>query len=409
MIISDEMIPILVMTTAVVNACICYIILNRLLQIGNIWYQRAVLGFGCLLLCGMVIYVGDIVNLPPTLIVFVSAVLFSCKDNFWKKLVLALLICSTVLSFNALFDSYIHFISTTARILYWIILLIIVHKTIPSNTFDLSVTYWKLMLLLTLTPLGIVISVVVLQGPYALNGGYADLSCLVLLLISSFSLFGLFWTIAILSKQQKLEEEQYLWEMNQNYYKNLEQQQFEIRRLRHDMANHLQTLSSLPPQEVSGYLSALQQDNAFYGIRTFCENSTINAVLNSKYAQMKALSVDFDCQADVHEKLPYAPTDICALFSNFMDNALEACEKLEPQDRRIRLQIKTGKGLLAIQVQNSCPKAKIPVPFEKSTKKDAPNHGYGLKSIREIVNRYCGNMEIKQKDDSFNLFLYLPL
>ena len=45
----------------------------------------------------------------------------------------------------------------------------------------------------------------------------------------------------------------------------------------------------------------------------------------------------------------------------------------------------------------------------KSTKKDVSVHGYGLKSIREIVLRYQGNMEIKTDSGAFCLFLYLPL
>ena len=247
-----------------------------------------------------------------------------------------------------------------------------------------------------------------LQNPYVSDNTYTDLSNCALLILSAFSIIGLFLTVTVLAKQQKLEEDHYLFEMNQNYYKNMEQQQYEIRRLRHDMANHLQTLASLPPENVSDYLASLTQDAAFYGIRTFCLDATVNAVLNTKYVLINKLSISFEHHISLKDALPFAPSDVCALFSNFMDNSMEACEKIDGAHKKIVLNVKTGKGILAIEIKNTCEGKNNSSDF-LSTKKDANNHGYGLKSIREIVERYHGNMEITQKENWFTLFLYIPL
>ena len=332
----------------------CYKTLSLLLLFRNEWYKKAYLILGCFLLGGMVIFIGDLANLPPTMLIFVTAVLWVCKDSFFKKITLSLMICSAALSFNALIDSYFRNSFNFPRLFYWILLFFFIKKITPKTTFDLSTTYWKLVLLLTATPLGIVLSLVLLQNPYVSDNRYTDLSNCALLILSAFSIIGLFLTVTVLAKQQKLEEDHYLLEMNQNYYKNMEQQQYEIRRLRHDMANHLQTLASLPPENVSDYLASLTQDAAFYGIRTFCLDATVNAVLNTKYALINELSISFKHHISLKDTLPFAPSDVCALFSNFMDNAMEACEKIDGAHRKIVLNVKTGKGILAIEIKNTC-------------------------------------------------------
>ena len=69
-----------------------------------------------------------------------------------------------------------------------------------------------------------------------------------------FSFVGLLWTTVVLSRQRKLEQQSMYAEMNRKYYESMEQQHFEIRRMRHDMANYLQTLSVLPEKEKEEYI-----------------------------------------------------------------------------------------------------------------------------------------------------------
>ena len=69
-----------------------------------------------------------------------------------------------------------------------------------------------------------------------------------------------------------------------------------------------------------------------------------------------------------------------------------------------------GKGILAVKIENTCPGASVSKEqLPKTTKKDAKNHGIGLKSIQKTVNKYNGSIEIKQEKQSFILFLYLPM
>lgn len=90
--------------------------------------------------------------------------------------------------------------------------------------------------MLTLTPIGIVLSLVLLTDSY--NHCYRMNAnvYIVLLLLALFSFVGLLWTVTVLAKQRKLEQKSMLTEINRNYYETMEQQHFEIRRLKRQIS-----------------------------------------------------------------------------------------------------------------------------------------------------------------------------
>lgn len=404
-------------TLAILYVTLCMCTIMRLFDVPKKPIKRIILFIGCLLLCGMVMYIGDLANLPPTLILFVLSILYCTNGSIYKKITLSLILSSATLSINTICDSFFYQDLSWVRLLFWCLIYLLIRKISLENTFDLDKTYWRLLLLLTLTPLGIVLCVVLLQSPYYWTNSSFNITSFLLLIISSLSFIGLLWAVTVLAKQQQLEEDHHLLEINDIYYKNLEQQQFETRRLRHDMANHLQLLSTLPTDEMKRYLDDLINDSAFTNSLTFCNNSTINAVINCKLAKIRSLSIDFQYHISLAQEITLTNTDLCALFSNFLDNAIEACEKITSSPRYITLDVKAEKGLLIIEVKNSCLQEssetqdlntlKSNSNFLRTSKKDSHNHGYGLRSIQEVVNRYHGSMELKREKDVFCLFLFL--
>ena len=69
---------------------------------------RLFLFFGCLLLCSMTIFIGDPFNILATTPVFLIIVAFTCNGALWQRITIGLMFSSTILSFNALRDNYIH-------------------------------------------------------------------------------------------------------------------------------------------------------------------------------------------------------------------------------------------------------------------------------------------------------------
>lgn len=153
-----------------------------------------------------------------------------------------------------------------------------------------------------------------------------------------FSFVGLLWTTVVLSRQRKLEQQSMYAEMNRKYYESMEQQHFEIRRMRHDMANHLQTLSVLPEKEKEEYIRNLLDNTTAIRNLHYCGDSTVNAVLTVKATAMEELGIRFSYKIDIPTELLWSKTDICTLFANALDNAIEACRQLPGEMRLITLE-----------------------------------------------------------------------
>ncbi len=77
------------------------------IDISEKWYRRLLLFAGCYLLCVMIIFIEDPVNILFTIPFFLTAILLSCRGSFWQKVTIGLMFSSTIFSFNALRDNYI--------------------------------------------------------------------------------------------------------------------------------------------------------------------------------------------------------------------------------------------------------------------------------------------------------------
>ena len=90
-----------------------------------------------------------------------------------------------------------------------------------------------------------------------------------------------------LNRQQLLERENALAQHNRKYYEAMEQQQFEIRRIRHDLANHLQVLLSLPAEEKDSYIRKMIENPALEKVLSYSGDATVIAVLTAKESVMR--------------------------------------------------------------------------------------------------------------------------
>lgn len=375
--------------------------------------RRLFLLFSCGLLGGMVIFLSDWQNIVPTFLIFLTAVWAGCEGSRIKRLTVGLMVASTVFSFNVLVDNgteFGGFLVILLKLCFCLGLCAVIWKYGPERDFELSPAMWKLLFLLTLPPVGIVFSLVLLSDPkvYELSVQY-----LILLLLSLFAFVGLLWTMVVLAKQQKLEAEAVMAAQNVRYYEAMEQQHFEIRRLKHDMANHLQTALALPGEQGKAYLRELLESTENIRTLKYCMDNTMNIILSAKEAAMKQKGIDFHVLADIPEPLPMEKTDICAVFGNALDNAMEAVEGFPEEKRRITMEARWKRGLLAVSIRNPgrIPErdSRIPKKFPVTTKKDRASHGFGIPSIRAVLGRYGGTMELRQEGDEVCLFLYCHL
>ena len=209
------------------------------------------------------------------------------------------------------------------------------------------------------------------------------------------------------------EMEQNSLKLQRVYYEELERNQAEIRRFRHDMNHHLLIIRDLFDQgdkeAAHAYFQELESQIAPQN-RCFCKNSVLNAVLNSKYNKAADSSIDCFFRIDLPEVTAIDQVSLCSIFANTLDNAIEACLKIpEPEKRKISLKARIAEnGFFSYEIKN----AKInAVTVEKgkyiSDKKNRSEHGVGLTSLQRTVEKYNGTLRISYDETSFTVVILI--
>ena len=115
---------------------------------------------------------------------------------------------------------------------------------------------------------------------------------------------------------------------------------------------------------------------------------------------------DMQIDTEVFSTLPFTDREIISLFGNLLDNALEACEQIKGKERWIRIKIKKKNQLIYIEIANAI--AKKPDQNGSgfiSTKKENGLHGYGMRNIRDIVEKYEGIFQYEIRDESLMVII----
>ena len=115
-----------------------------------------------------------------------------------------------------------------------------------------------------------------------------------------------------------------------------------------------------------------------------------------------------DYKATVPEELTVSDIDLCVVIGNLIDNAVEACEKVEAEKRFIRLYIGILRRQLYLSVSNATNEVVRKFDEEYITTKRG-NHGHGLKRINNIVDKYDGYINRKNEPGVFVTEIMLPL
>ncbi len=213
------------------------------------------------------------------------------------------------------------------------------------------------------------------------------------------------------SIKQKMEQKNL--KLLQDYYEELEKNQTEIRKFRHDMNNHLSVIRELfetgDKEEAEEYFKEVESQIDARN-RVFCKNNIVNAVLNAKYNLAVSESIDCFFHIELPEVFAIDPVSLCTIFANTLDNAIEASLKITDREKR-RISVKAraaDNGYFSYEIEN----AKInDVREEKekiiSDKTDKKSHGLGLINVREIVEKYEGMMDVSYTEEIFRVVVLI--
>ena len=185
---------------------------------------------------------------------------------------------------------------------------------------------------------------------------------------------------------------------------------------RHDYHNHIQTMKAHLAmgklKERDAYLNELDQDLTSVDTVIKTGNVMIDAILNSKISLAKQKGIAVDAKAIVPKELDtsISEVDLSLIIGNLMDNAMEACMRVEDSAQRfIRVYIDILKGQLYIYVMNAMTGELKRVGRTYETVKDSRRHGFGLMRIDKVVDRYHGYLEREHEEGVFVTEVLLPI
>ena len=192
----------------------------------------------------------------------------------------------------------------------------------------------------------------------------------------------------------------------------LQQVQQQTSIYRHDMRHHLSLLNSyLEAGEISlagEYIRQAQTDiDKIVPVR-YCENNAVNLILSSFAAKSKQQDVAFSAEVNIPAVLPLSDTELCALLSNGLDNAVRAAAQMDGQAQRtVRINCQPHKDKLLIYISN--PYRGTVTMREGLPQGTQPQHGFGAISIRMIAEKHNGYCAFEAEEGLFTLKVVLPL
>ena len=221
---------------------------------------------------------------------------------------------------------------------------------------------------------------------------------------------GLFLAIRHIAQRAQLKAENAQLalqvEAQEKHYADLTAQYESIRRMRHDIANHLDTMQALLESsrggEAAAYLSELKA-GAYDTTLGICENPIIDAFLHNKIESARASGVEIRARVSLSAGLPVSNVDLVRAFGNLLDNALEACAGIA--GACVDLRCAQLNGCLVIRCEN-------PVngtPAEKSRRIPELDRGVGSRVLKDLAEKYGGSLKQEQQNGIFRAELILNM
>ena len=185
----------------------------------------------------------------------------------------------------------------------------------------------------------------------------------------------------------------------------LKQNMGEIKKLRHDMKNHLIAISELSKKhsdtDITDYISALLKKMVRAEEYSQTGILSLDSIINYKLTQAERSSISVSCEIALPDDLNIEADDFVTIIGNLLDNAIEAAEKTQ-NDKYIFLNIRYTKGTLFITIKNSFDGVlNIKNHRFQTTKKDTALHGIGLQSIEAAIRKYNGELLTNYSDTEF--------
>lgn len=235
----------------------------------------------------------------------------------------------------------------------------------------------------------------------------------IIVIIIVFALLNLAFVILFQSHLINKKVASFQNDLIDKHYEEVENMYRTMRTWKHDYHNHVQAMEAYISlgqiEELSKYLDEMHAGLKEMEVLLHTGNVKADAILNSKISLMKSYDILVDVTAIVPKDIPIRGTELSVLIGNLLDNAMEACLRIDDKSKRfVRIYIDILKGQLYISVTNSMDGKARRIGNTFMSMKNG-SHGFGLGSVDKIVKKYGGYINRQTEEDVFATEIMLPL
>lgn len=196
--------------------------------------------------------------------------------------------------------------------------------------------------------------------------------------------------------------------MQLSHYIALTSQYEANRRIRHDILHHVNTIRYLlengQQQEAAEYARQFLDENQRSSQLGQCDNPVIDAFLYGRVQEAKAQGITVETHIILPVELSVSNTDLVIVFGNLMDNAVEACAKLE--NPKIELNAHIGRGYLVITESNPA----VPEPEGRKQRRIPElERGVGMQILKSVAEKYQGSCMSETGNGNYSVPVFLKL
>lgn len=304
--------------------------------------------------------------------------------------------------------------SAAGHILTILVILWLTKKV--RDVFENKVRSWYLMLALSLLFLVGIVDLVNWGGSNGVvvvsDGSGADywnlyynqlLSYLSICLVTALTMCiaaGLFFGMHRIFAEQRQKER---YQSQMAYYQMISEQYRQMERLRHDMKNHVLSLYGLwngrDYEKIGRYLQKMLESGEIETGDEATGNRAVDALLYHKRNLAKQYHIAWESDVQLSARFWMEEFDLCVLFGNVLDNAINACREMNEKEKRfVHVEARRIKNCFLLTVRNGT----------KLEDKDEIKPGIGLLGITETASKYQGTMEMKSEGHVFEITILIP-
>ena len=218
--------------------------------------------------------------------------------------------------------------------------------------------------------------------------------------------------ISELLTQKELYAMRHVLSSQYEQFRNHQESEEMLHMMQHDLKHQIEGLrGENNEQKREAWLDKIENELDKWWLPQRTGNAVFDTILSAKLRKARQLDVRVTCVADGALLNRLHVADICTIFGNALDNALESVVMIpDPQKRLIHVSVSAQKNFIFINIANTLGTALIETEDSLlTTKEDKKNHGYGLKGIKYAAGKYGGHVAYKAEDGWFRLNILIPM